>query len=148
MLNVVLGVHNVLRWVVLVLAMWTLYRSYRGWFGGGEWGQQDELAGRLLTISFDVQLLLGLFLAALSPLIRAALQDMSAISSSDVIRFFAAEHIPVMVASWILVHLTSVLAKRAEDDRKRHQRAALGYTVALAMILLVTPWFRPLLPAF
>ena len=146
MLTVTLAVHNVLRWVVLALALWALYRSYRGWLGGREWQDQDSLAGRLLTIGFDLQLLVGLFVAALSPLIRSALQDLSAIGASDVIRFFAAEHIPIMIVAWILVHLTSVVAKRAEDERKRHQRTALGFSVALAFVLLATPWFRPLLP--
>ena len=146
MFPVALGVHNVLRWVILILALWTLYRAYRGWLGRRSWRAQDTLAGRLLTIGFDVQLLVGLFVAVLSPLVQAAVQDMSTIGASDVIRFFAAEHIPVMVVAWILVHVTSVVSKRAEDETKRHQRAAIGYSVALAMVLLVTPWFRPLLP--
>ncbi|MFP3852724.1 MAG: hypothetical protein ACLFWD_00370 [Anaerolineales bacterium] len=146
MFSIALAVHNVLRWVVLVLALWALYRAYRGWMGERDWQPQDKMAGRLLTISFDIQLLLGLFLAVVSPLIQAAVNDLSTIGESDLIRFFAAEHIPVMMAAWILVHLTSVLSKRAEADVKRHQRAAIGYTVALLMVLLATPWFRPLLP--
>jgi cytochrome c biogenesis factor len=146
MLNVALAVHNVLRWLVLVLAVWALYRSYRGWLGGRSWQDQDSLAGRLMTIGFDLQLLVGLFVAALSPLVRTALQNMSAIGTSDVIRFFAAEHIPVMVVAWILVHVTSVVAKRADDDKQRHQRTAIGFSVALALVLLATPWFRPFLP--
>lgn len=146
MFSIALAGHNVLRWVVLVLALWTLYRAYQGWLGKREWQSQDKLAGRLLTIGFDLQLLLGLFLAVVSPLIQAAVDDLSTIGESDVIRFFAAEHIPVMVVAWILVHLTSVLSKRAEGDVKRHQRAAIGYSVALLMVLLATPWFRPLLP--
>lgn len=146
MFPIALASHNVLRWLVLVLALWTLYRAYRGWLGKREWQSQDKLAGRLLTIGFDLQLLLGLFLAVVSPLIQAAVNDLSILGESDVIRFFAAEHIPVMVVAWILVHLTSVLSKRAEADVKRHQRAAIGYSVALLMVLLATPWFRPLLP--
>lgn len=148
MYNIALGVHNVLRWVVLALAIWALYRHYRGWLGSRPWQPQDKLAGRLLTVGFDLQLLVGLFVAVVSPLIQAAVNDMSTITESDVIRFFAAEHIPVMIVAWILVHVTSVLSKRAEDEVKRHQRAAVGYSVALAMVLLVTPWFRPLLPGF
>ena len=148
MFNIALGVHNVLRWVVLVLAIWALFRYFRGWLGRRGWEPQDRLAGRLLTVGFDLQLLLGLFLSVTSPLIQAAVRDMSTIGESDVIRFFATEHIPVMFVAWILVHVTSVLAKRAEDDVKQHQRAAIGYSVAVAMVVLSTPWFRPLLPGF
>lgn len=146
MLPIALAVHNVLRWLVLAVSLWALYRSYRGWLGGHSWTSRDSLAGRLMTIGFDLQLLIGLFVAVLSPLVRAALQNMSAIGTSDVIRFFVAEHVPVMVVAWALVHATSVLAKRADDDKQRHQRTAIGFSVALAMVFLAIPWFRPLLP--
>lgn len=146
MLSIALALHNLLRWVVVGLAVWTLFRAYRGWLGDGEWMAADTTAGRLLTISFDVQLLVGLLLAAVSPLIRVVIGNPSAIGSSDLVRYFAVEHIPTMVIAWILVHVTSVLAKRAEVGRLRHRRAAVGYSLSILLVLVAVPWWRPLLP--
>ncbi len=146
MYPILLAAHNILRWAVVIAALWALVRGYRGWIRAQPWTSMDRLSGLAFTISVDVQLVIGLFLAALSPLIQPVLQDLSALGSSDAIRFFATEHIPTMVAAWIVVHLTSVVARRAEDDRGRHIRAALGYTVALALVVLGTPWWRPLFP--
>lgn len=146
MFRFVLGFHNILRWVVVIAAIWTLVRAYRGWLTDRPWTRQDDLAGRILTIAFDVQFLLGIFLAVTSPLIQAAIQAPEHIGTSESIRFFAVEHVPVMIAAWILVHVTSVIAKRAEADVKRHQRAAIGYSLAAIMLLLAIPWWRPIFP--
>jgi cytochrome c biogenesis factor len=144
MLSIVLSLHNLLRWVVLLAALWALIRAYRGWLGGRGWDRRDGLAGRLYSISFDVQFLVGLFTAVLSPLIQAAVGDPSLIGASDGIRFFAAEHIPLILLALAAVHVTSVLGKRAESGRDRHRRSALGYSLSLVLILLATPWWRPL----
>lgn len=140
-----LAAHNLLRWAVVIAAGWALVRGYRGWVGAHPWTSSDRLSGLTFTVSVDVQLLLGLFLAASSPLIQPVLQDLSAIGSSEAIRFFATEHIPAMVVAWIVVHVTSVVGRRAQGDRAKHMRAALGYTLATALVLLATPWWRPLL---
>ncbi|MGA9531450.1 MAG: hypothetical protein WBR18_01930 [Anaerolineales bacterium] len=146
MFRFVLGFHNILRWVVVIAAIWKLVRAYRGWLTNRPWTAQDALAGRVLTISFDVQFLVGIFVAALSTLIKIAIQSPDHIAASEMIRFFAVEHVPVMVAAWIAVHVTSVLVKRVEADNKRHQRAAIGYSVAVIMVLLAIPWWRPIFP--
>lgn len=146
MYTITLAIHNVLRWVVVAAAIWALVRVYRGWLSTREWSAQDRLATLVFTISVDVQLVVGLFLAAFSPLIQAALRDMSAIGSSEAVRYFATEHIPTMVVAWLIIHATSVVAKRADDDRGRHMRSALGYSLAVALVLIATPWMRPLFP--
>lgn len=146
MYEIVLALHNVLRWLVVAAAIWALYRGYRGWLSSGEWSARDRLSGLLFTIAIDVQLLVGLFLAALSPVVRAALRDMGTIGSSEMVRFFVTEHIPVMIAAWLIVHLAAVFARRADSDLSRHKRAALGYSLAVGLVLVATPWWRPLLP--
>lgn len=146
MYPILLAAHNILRWAVVIAAAWVLVRGYRGWAAAQPWTRADRLSGLAFTISVDIQLLIGLFLAAVSPLIRPVLQDLSALGSSDAIRFFATEHIPAMVAAWVVVHVTSVVARRAEDDRGKHTRAAVGYTLAVVLVVLATPWWRPLFP--
>ncbi len=145
MYRLLLILHNINRWVVLALALFALARAYRGWLGGRNWTARDRQAGTLFTIFIDVQLLLGLALVALSPLIRAALQNLQGAMAADQLRFFLVEHTPLMILALVLVHLGSALSRRATEDRQRHRRAAIWYTLALLIIAFAVPWWRPLL---
>ncbi|HEX9798449.1 MAG TPA: hypothetical protein VGA52_16010 [Anaerolineales bacterium] len=147
MLPWILGAHNIMRWLVLLAGTFALMRAYRGWLAAGGWQPQDDLAGRLFAISFDIQFLVGLFTAAVSPMIRTALQNPATISASQSIRYFAVEHIPLMVVALAAVHITSSLVKKAEVPAERHKRAAIGYSLGFLLILMAIPWWRPLLPS-
>ena len=58
MYTFVLAVHNILRWIVLILLIITLVRAFWGWFGKREWDPTDTRVGRFYSISLDIQLLL------------------------------------------------------------------------------------------
>lgn len=146
MYAVVLSIHNILRWVVLILGVIALVRALVGWFGRRDWTQADRRWGSFFAISLDIQLLLGLLLYFfLSPLTTQALQDFGAAMGNDQTRFFALEHALYMVLAVVFAHLGSVLARRAPEDVARHRRAAIWFGLALVVIFLGMPWFRPLL---
>jgi len=146
MYNVILGAHNIVRWLVLVAAIWAMIRAYSGWLGARTWTPADKQAGFFFTTTFDTQLLIGIILVVVSPLTHAAAANLAAIMSTDMLRFFIAEHIPLMVLALIVVHVTSVLAQRAPEDAGKFKRSALGYTLALVMVAVAIPWWRPLFP--
>jgi uncharacterized membrane protein YozB (DUF420 family) len=145
----ILGVHNILRWIVLILAVLALVRAYSGWFGRREWTETDRKVGTFFGVSLDVQLLLGLILyIALSPITRAAFQDFGAVMGNDTARFFALEHALYMVLAVVFAHVGTATARRASEDVTKHRRAAIWFTLSVLALLLGMPWFRPLLPAF
>jgi hypothetical protein len=147
MYTIVLALHNLLRWLVLALGIWALLRAYSGWARSVAWSPLDRRAGLLFTIAFDIQFLLGLLLYfALSGLTQAALADFSGAMASADLRFFALDHPLLMLAAVILAHVGSALSRRASQDRARHRRAAIFYTLSLVAVLLAIPWSRPLLP--
>jgi uncharacterized membrane protein YozB (DUF420 family) len=43
-----LAVHNIMRWVIVVLAIVALVRAYRGWLGKREWSQSDRKSRNVL----------------------------------------------------------------------------------------------------
>lgn len=142
-----LGVHNAFRWIVLVLALVAAGRAYLGWLGGRPWAEMDSRAALLLTISIDIQLLLGIVLYVFfSPITRAALADFGAAMGSSDLRFFALEHALIMLLAVVFAHLGRALSKRAGEDSARHRSAAIWYSLALLMVVLGMPWGRPLLP--
>lgn len=143
--TVVLFIHNLLRWFVLIAAAWSLFRAWRGWLGKRAWENADRLAGIFFSIAVDVQLALGLVLLFVSPLAKSFFMDSAAAMKVSDIRFFAVEHVPLMVISAVIVHVVSAIAGRAHGDIEKFRRAALGQTLAVLLILVAIPWWRPLL---
>lgn len=147
MYQVVLAIHNILRWVILILAVVALFRAYAGWIGKREYTETDRKAGVFFSVSLDVQLLVGIILYIfLSPITRTAFQDFGTAMTIPDIRFFAVEHILLMILAVILVHVGMIVSKRATSDVSKHRRAAIWYSLTVLVIILAIPWWRPLLP--
>lgn len=143
--TVVLTLHNLVRWVVVILAILALVRAYRGWLGRRAWTDQDRKAGVFFASALDTQVLLGLILYFVSPLIRSVLQDFGAAMGNAGLRFFGLEHVFYMLVAVVLVHIGSARAKKAPTDADKHRLAATFYTLAVLIILIGIPWSRPLL---
>ena len=62
MVSVLLALHNLVRWVVIVLAILALVRAYRGWLSSQAWSSRDRQVGVFFTSALDTQMLLGLLL--------------------------------------------------------------------------------------
>lgn len=149
MYTFVLAIHNIMRWVVVILAIVALVRAYWGWFGKRDWTPSDRKAGMFFSISLDVQLLLGLILYfGLSPITRSAIQNLGAAMSNADLRFFALEHFFIMVVAVILVHIGTITSRKAVETVSKHRRAAVWFTLAVLAIIFGMPWVRPLLPVF
>jgi len=145
----VLAVHNILRWIVLVLLILSLVRSFWGWFGKREWTSMDGRIGTFYSVALDVQLLLGLILYfALSPITSIAFSDFGAALANTDLRFFIFEHLLMMILAVAFAHIGVATAKRAVEPVLKHRRSAIWFSLSLIAILLGMPWFRPLLPGF
>lgn len=143
--RLLLSIHNLLRWVMVLALIWALYQAYRGWLGKKPWTANDRRAGMILTIGYDVQFLLGLILSFLSPILAIAFSNLGAAMNVPELRFFAAEHVPMMFLALVIAHITSVFSRKAPDDVQKHRRAALGYSLVAIITIVAIPWFRPLL---
>ena len=147
MFPLILAVHNILRWIVLILLVIALVRAFWGWFGKREWTSTDRKVGMYYSVSLDVQLLLGLILYfVLSPITTSAFSDFGAALASSGSRFFVFEHILMMILAVVFAHVGVAAAKRADESILKHRRTAIWFGLSLIAILLGMPWFRPLLP--
>lgn len=140
-MDFVLILHNIMRWVVVLLAIYALVRMYKGVFGNGEFVEGDRKALSWFSISLDVQLLLGLVLY------------IGGRWWQNSVRFFAMEHISIMIVAVVLAHLAVVFSKRAETAPSKFKRGAIYATLAVLAVLVGIPWpffpyGRPLLPEF
>ena len=145
MYEILLISHNILRWAVLVLGIWAAAQGFIGWLGNREWSEASRKPGMWFTIALDLQFLLGLILTVISPLVQSAFANLGTVMAVPEFRTILVEHIPLMLLALAGGHLTSALSRRAETDLKKHRRAAIGFTITLLLILVATPWGRPLL---
>jgi hypothetical protein len=135
-----LTVHSLLRWLVIALALWAILRAYAG-ASGRPWSPADEAAGRWFTISLDVQFVVGLILyGLLSPITAQAFADMGGAMRSPVLRFWAVEHLVLVIAALAFAHIGRSRARKARTDAARHRQAAIFYTLALLAVLAAVPW--------
>ncbi len=143
---IVLSLHNITRWLVLVFGVLAVVRAFAGWLGKRENGPASRRAGMLFGGMLDLQLLLGLILYfALSPITLAALRDFGAAMKVADSRYFAIEHLVIMLAAVVLVHVGSAAAKKAKSVLAEQRTRAIYYTLALLCVIGGIPWYRPLL---
>lgn len=136
-----LVVHNLLRWVVLALAVYVIFRAVAGLAGGRSWSSADAAGGRWFTISMDVQLLIGLLLyGVLSPITQNAFADMGAAMKDPVARFWAVEHLTMMLLAVAFTHIGRARTRRIPTDSGRHKAAAIFFGLALVALLAGIPW--------
>lgn len=142
----VLGTHNVLRWVVLLAALLAVGNALRGWLTKQSWKDSDRRFGLAFVGALDLQILLGLLLQfVLSPVTRSAYANMKVAMKDAALRYFAVEHVVVMIVAAVLAHVGSVMVKRAAPEA-RYRTAAIWYGLAILAILFGIPWGRPMLP--
>src|SRR5512136_2474965 len=117
--SIVLTLHSFVRWVLVIVAVIAVVRAFSGWLGKKEWAALDSQLGVLLSSSADVQMLLGLILYIfLSPLTQAVFKDFGAAMSDPALRYWGVEHIGMLFAAVVLIHIGQMMAKRAEAALK------------------------------
>jgi hypothetical protein len=138
-----LHLHNILRWLLLISLVITLIKYLWGWFGKHEFRKTDNLLGLIFTSLMDLQLLTGLLLYFfLSPLNKIALSDFRAAMKNQALRFYAVEHLLMMLIAVILVHLGRFRSKRATTHLAKFRIASVYYMIALVIMVAAIPWER------
>ncbi|HSO88877.1 MAG TPA: hypothetical protein VLQ91_20155 [Draconibacterium sp.] len=141
-----LHTHNMFRWLVLLTLVLAVLFALIGWLKKLDWTKKDNVTGLLLTIFMDIQFLIGIVLYAfVSPITKAAFNDFGAAMKNADLRFYAVEHILLMVIALVLVHIGRAKTRKAVAPWKKHRAAAIFYGIALILILAAIPWERALI---
>jgi len=136
MYNFLVHAHSGTRWIVLVLLILSIVKAFKGWFGNKEFTSSDKKSSLLALIFTHVQLILGLGLYFISPLVSfepGAIKD-------PIYRFYTVEHFSMMIIAIILITLGYSLSKRAKEDLTKFKRLAVFYLFGLLIILYAIPW--------
>ena len=134
-------VHHYLSWVVFLVAIYVIARSWVGVISKNAWTSADSKGSLIFSILADVQALIGIVLYVfLSPLTKVAFSDFGAAMKDSMLRFYAVEHILVMLIALALIHIGKAKAKKAKTDASKHKFSAIFFTIAFILILSRIPW--------
>lgn len=136
MYNGLVHAHSGLRYVVLGLLIAALFISY------ANWQRNDPNDNKIYTyalISVHIQLLLGLVLYVISPLV-----DFSQMGDK-IYRFYSVEHITMMIIAIGLITFGRVRSRKVAEGGLRHRTILFYYGLGFVIIMAAIPWpFRNL----
>ena len=140
MYTLVLLLHSWLRWAALVAGVAATFTSLSDRSSSAAPGRAD-LWGLVLMMVLDIQLLLGLLLyLVLSPFMAEAMRDFGAAMRNPGLRFFAVEHVTMMLVAAFLVHLGRVLGRKAANPDAKRLRTSICFGLATVLMVLAIPW--------
>lgn len=144
MFSTILALHSLVRWLILICLFFAVFRAFNGLFSKKAFSRFDHLMGQWTTIIVYVQLFLGLWLYATSPIVEYFLHNFKESIHQRDSRFFGMEHIVVMALATIMITIGSIKTKQQSTDHEKYKAMATWYTIGLIMILSSIPWtFSP-----
>lgn len=140
MYELVLILHSWLRWVALVGGIAATAAAFTARTDAAGRSPADK-SGLVCMIALDVQLLLGLLLyLVISPTTAAIFQDFGAAMRDPDARFWAVEHVGLMMFAVVMAHVGRVLGRRARTSDAKRTRLLVCFALATAAMLAATPW--------
>lgn len=152
-MQLILVLHNLIRWAVLLFGLWTLFSAMSGIVSKRNYTAADSRSNFFFMLSCDIQLLIGLVLYFTNGW-SERLKDLGNNMKDANNRFFTMEHSLLMIIALILVHVGRVSVKKATTSAVKHKRTLLFFGLAIVLILAAIPWpfreaiARPLLRWF
>jgi hypothetical protein len=140
MYGLVLFLHSWLRWLALVGGVAASGTALMMKPDGSGRAAADRWS-LIFMIALDLQLLLGLLLyLVLSPTTTAMFADFGAAMRDPAARFWAVEHVAMMLFAVIMAHVGRVLARKAATPASRRTRLLVCMGLATIAMLAAIPW--------
>jgi hypothetical protein len=140
-------VHNLLRWAVLLGGLYAITKSVLGIMHKRDFTKQENLSHALFVGFCHLQLLLGLILYFISPVVDQALANgMGAAMKDPASRFVAVEHISTMIIAIVLIQVGRTLSKKQTEAMAKHKKAVVFFSIGLILILSRIPWKAAMWP--
>lgn len=144
--GLLLGAHNLVRWLVILTGLVAALRMWQGWLQRKPWAAADLKAAKAFTGALSLQFVLGVLVFATSPLVRDAFGDMGRAMRDAPVRYFIVEHELMMLVAVALGHIGLSRIKKGTSDSTRFQAGAIWFGIAVAAAIGFVPWQRRLLP--
>lgn len=147
--------HNLLRWVIVVLLIVSLIKAYTGWSSKKAFSLADKKVWLFTMIVSHITLLLGLYQVALGRygIFSTTLPEGTSFMKDKFYRFFWMEHPVTMIGAIVFITLAHGMSKKAVSDEVKYKKAFYFFLIAAILLLAGVPWpfrgeiiGRPLFP--
>lgn len=123
--------HSGFRYIVFLLVVIAIVQSFIGWLGKKPYTDANRKMNLFAMISAHTQLLIGLILYFISPLVQFAGSTMK----NNELRYWTVEHITGMIIAIVLITIGHSRSKKANSPEAKHRAVAVFYTIALLIIV-------------
>ncbi|MDP1726909.1 MAG: hypothetical protein Q8M15_09005 [Bacteroidota bacterium] len=144
MYEILLPAHNLLRWVFLAVALYTIFRALQGTRNQSPFGKDDNFAGAIFLATTHIQLLVGLILWFISNHVQTAIADMATSMHNPETRKLLIEHPLTMIIAVVIIQVGRIKSKKAYADLDKHKRCLWYYSIGLILVLSRIPWGAPM----
>jgi hypothetical protein len=130
--DLLLLAHSVFRYFALIFLIVLIIRSLMGWMNKSAFASLDEKFSLWLFIVAHTQLLLGLVLYFISPVVIFSAASMK----DSVARYWLVEHLSIMLIAIILITVARISIKKISDGAAKYKRLFIYNFIALILILV------------
>ncbi len=127
----ILVLHSVNRFILLALLLTVIVRAFMAMQSKSAFGTTDNKLSLFLFISTHTQLLLGLILYFVSPVVIFSGESMK----NSIARYWLVEHLLGMIIAVVLITMARITMKKLTDDTAKHKRMFTFNTIALVIII-------------
>ncbi len=133
-MEILVLVHNLLRWILLPIILFILYRSYVGWLTNKSFEKLDNALGGAMIGLAHSQLLIGLIIYFSN---ERGFKSLSTpgVMKDAISRLYALEHPLTMIIAIVLLQLGRSFSKKASSDTARFKTIAIYTSIAMLLIL-------------
>jgi len=141
-MSALLQIHNILRWVILLLMLLSLVQSFLGWSRRRELREADVRLFLFTLIAAHTTLLIGLILLLFGRfgILSSGLPPGVELMKDRFYRFFWVEHPTGMILAVILITVGRGAVKKQIPDPVKYKKVFWFFLAALILILATIPW--------
>ena len=129
--SIVQELHSIFRYVVFVLVLMAIIQSLLGWLSKNPYTEFNRKTNLFALISAHTQLLIGILIYILSPLV----QFNSGTMKNETTRYFTVEHWFMMIIAIVLITIGHSKSKKLALPEAKHRIIFIFYGIALLVVI-------------
>lgn len=139
-----LALHSIVRWLVLVFIVYSLFRALTGVVKRKAFTSTDNAFRHWTATVAHIQLLIGIILYTQSPAVKYFWANTETAREDMDLVFFSILHIFLMLTATVVLTIGSGLTKRKPTDKEKFKTMLIWFSITLLIILIAIPWpFSP-----
>ena len=127
-------------YIVVILMVAAIIFSLYGWLAKKEFGKASVKISYWALIAMHIQLLAGIILYVVSPIISSAFSDFGKAMGTSELRLYAMEHPLIIIIGAVLVTMGYGKAKKKENAVAKHRTIFIFYAIGFLLIASRLPY--------